>query len=38
MIKKERIIDLTDRGRNNTTPVVRELRSLSDQSPADSSK
>ena len=34
MIKKERIIDLTDRGRNNTTPVVRELRSLSDQSPA----
>jgi len=30
MIKKERIINLTDSGRNNTTPVIRELRSLSD--------
>lgn len=30
MIKKERIIDLTDSNRNNTTPVIRELRSMSD--------
>lgn len=35
MIKRERIIDLTDMGRHNTTPVIRELRSLSDSSPAD---
>ena len=33
MIKKERVIDLTDIGRNNTMPVVRELRSLSDSPP-----
>jgi hypothetical protein len=30
MIKKERIIDLTDSNRNNSTPVIRELRSMSD--------
>ena len=32
-IKRERVIDLTDIGRNNTTPVVRELRSLNDLPP-----
>lgn len=35
MIKRERVIDLTDIGRNNTMPVVRELRSLSDQPVSD---